>query len=137
MSRTYQLIQNLRNYLLCEHLSLLKTSITCISHLFMERNTRSIISRWGIHMQMKAGQKDIFLIKRKDGGKKNAFFKGIPSLSGSMLWIANNTSDGVNTGPEEVDPCRTICSSGQMMSHNNGFPNVSYSEVFQMQRLPE
>lgn len=55
--------------------------------------------------------KDIFLEKQKDGGKRNAFFKGIPSLSGSMLWMAISTSGGVNTGPEGDGPCRIICSS--------------------------
>lgn len=34
------------------------------------------------------------------------FFKGIPSFSGSIPWIAIKTSAGVSTGPDCDDPCK-------------------------------
>lgn len=37
--------------------------------------------------------------------KCTTFFKGIPSLSVSIPWIAINTSAGVSTGPDCDDPC--------------------------------
>lgn len=40
--------------------------------------------------------------------KRHAFFNGIPSLSGSIPWIAIKTSAGASTGPESGDPFAMI-----------------------------
>lgn len=48
---TYQLIQNLGNYLLREHLPLFKASITCISYLFMDGKYRLHHIKMGIQTE--------------------------------------------------------------------------------------
>jgi hypothetical protein len=86
---THQLIQNLCKHLLGEYLPLLKTSIACVRDLLKKI---TLLSQGLV----------LFGTILKEGKKKkrHAFFKGIPSLSVSIAWIAINTSAGVSTGPE-------------------------------------
>ena len=42
--------------------------------------------------------------------KRNAFFNGILSLSGSIPWIAIKISAGASSGPECGEPCGSLFS---------------------------
>lgn len=92
---TDQLIQGLCKNLLREYLPLLKTCIACICNLNREVN-HSVMHLFNFFIK--------FHKKRGNRNRRHAFFKGIPSLSGSIPWMAINTSAGVSTGLELDDP---------------------------------
>lgn len=119
--------------MLVEYLSLFKACIACICDLLVEKSYSAI------------NYCPLQRLLAKENKRRHAFFNGIPSLSGSIPWIAIKTSAGARRGPEWDDPCaRTIEDQEEnnhiLYKHIDGlfmiFAHSKKTDALQMLRLP-